>query len=158
MNIPKDIKPRFDSMLLQKKIPEKYHNFYRKWLMYYLDFCRKYDLPKSSKDSLPHYLKKLQDENQTVEQRKQASHGLSLYYLVASGAGDNKYTEVNKPDEDDHSRLPHVVYPGSAGARNNRTSPHAAEPSPEKEISSEEKVAGWNKAIDDLKGEIRCRK
>ncbi len=55
MNIPKDIKPQFDSILIEKKIPEKIHNFYRKRLIYYLDFCRKYDFPESNKGSLPRF-------------------------------------------------------------------------------------------------------
>ncbi len=129
MNIPKDIKSQFDSILIEKKIPEKKHNFYRKWLMYYLDFCRKYDFPESNKDSLPRFLKKLQDKNQTPEQIKQASHAVSLFYTAMAGAG----------------------------AHNDKARPDAAEPSHENEISSEERAAGWNLACEDLEAEIKVR-
>ena len=54
----------------------------RKWLKYYLDFCLKYHHEKSKKESLPHFLQKLKDKNQTEEQRKQALHAVSIIYEV----------------------------------------------------------------------------
>ncbi|MBI5408261.1 MAG: integron integrase [Nitrospirae bacterium] len=80
VNIPEDIRARFDALLVNKAVPDTYHNHYRKWLRYYLDYCQKYRLSFSNRESLPHFIKKLQEKRQTQEQQKQASHALSLYY------------------------------------------------------------------------------
>ena len=82
MNIPLEIKTRFDALLVKKQIPAQRHNYYRKWLRYYLDFCRKYHHSALKEESLPLFIKKLQDKNQTQEQRKQASHAISLYQTL----------------------------------------------------------------------------
>ena len=82
MNIPLEIKTRFDALLVKKQIPAQRHNYYRKWLRYYLDFCRKYHHSALKEESPPHFIKKLQDKNKTQEQRKQASHAISLYQTL----------------------------------------------------------------------------
>ncbi len=78
---------RFNTLLVEKSIPGSHHNHYRKWLRYYLDFCRKYHVQELQQESLAHFIKKLQGGNQTQKQQKQASHAVSLYHeLVKSGA------------------------------------------------------------------------
>jgi len=74
------IRTHFNALLVKKAIPEKCHNDYRNWLRYYVDFCRKYHFHESERESLPHFIKKLQVKNQTQEQQKQASHSIALYY------------------------------------------------------------------------------
>ena len=87
LDISTDIKTRFNALLVKKVIPEKCQDEYRKWLRYYLDFCRKYHFQELQQESLLHFIKKLQGKNQTQEQQKQASHAVSLYHeLVKSGA------------------------------------------------------------------------
>ncbi len=44
---------------------------YQKWLRYYLDFCRKYNLLQTQCGSLTHFLVKLQEKKQTS--------GIALY-------------------------------------------------------------------------------
>lgn len=55
-------------------------NYYKKWLRFYLDFCRKYNHPTATEESLRQFIKKLQEKNQTPEQRKQVSDAISLYF------------------------------------------------------------------------------
>ena len=43
--VPADILKLYNALLAQSSEPEKYHPYYRKWLRYYLDFCRKYRYP-----------------------------------------------------------------------------------------------------------------
>ena len=74
------IRERFDTLLLQKNILKKHHPDYRKWLRYYLDFCNKYHHDNLQKESLPHFIKKLQDKKQTITQQRQAHHAVSIYY------------------------------------------------------------------------------
>ncbi len=44
LDISPAIKTCFNALLVKKAIPVKCHYGYRKWLRYYLDFCRKYHL------------------------------------------------------------------------------------------------------------------
>ncbi len=85
IDITPETKILFDAILDKESIEAKYHNYYRKWLSYYLDFCTKYDYPDSKRESLPHFIKKLQEKHQTEEQQKQASHAVSYYKRILDG-------------------------------------------------------------------------
>jgi hypothetical protein len=56
------------------------HLLYKKWLRFYLDFCRKYRFSENERKSLDHFLQKLHEKEQTEAQRQQASHAIILYY------------------------------------------------------------------------------
>ena len=66
--------------------------------MYYLDFCLKYHHEKSKKKSLPHFLQKLKDKNQTEEQRKQAFHAVSIFYELKNVDHDKIWALKNKKE------------------------------------------------------------
>jgi hypothetical protein len=72
LNIPYDILTSFVAVLTKRSIPFAHHNYYKKWLRYYLDFCAKYNLPDDSSKSLPQFLGKMREKKQTEEQIKQA--------------------------------------------------------------------------------------
>jgi hypothetical protein len=55
LRIPPDKEVAFDSMLFEKAIPGQAHAQYRKWVRYYLDFCRKYHFYQCKK-SLSHFI------------------------------------------------------------------------------------------------------
>ncbi len=74
------LQTQFEVCLRNKGIPEKTYGLYTKWLCYYLDFCRKYNFPQKQQESLPHFLKKLQEKRQTKAQQEQAVHAIALYY------------------------------------------------------------------------------
>ena len=74
------LQTQFEVCLRNKGIPEKTYGLYKKWLRYYLDFCQKYNFPQKQKESLPHFLKKLQEKRQTKAQQEQAVHAIALYY------------------------------------------------------------------------------
>jgi integron integrase len=82
--IPAEIQARYQALLAKKAIPEISHFHYVKWLRYYLDFCRKYDFGQSNKASLAHFIKKLQEKNQTDSQQEQASDAVSIYYEMGT--------------------------------------------------------------------------
>jgi len=77
--IPLEIEKQF-LILLNKKMPQKLHSDYLKWLMFYLDFCSKYKFKEDNHESLPKFLNKLKQKNQTEMQLKQAHNAISLYY------------------------------------------------------------------------------
>jgi len=78
--LPADIAQKFDELLIANAIPDKSKSYYRKWLRYYWDFCRKYHHKALDTNSLPLFLKKLQDKNQSAQQRQQAHQAISLFY------------------------------------------------------------------------------
>ena len=83
-----EIRIPYDALLVQSKIPEKYRYYYKKWLKYYFDFSGKYDFRQSGKETLPLFIKKLIDKNQTEEQRKQGFHAVSIFYDLKNGNQD----------------------------------------------------------------------
>jgi integron integrase len=84
IDLPKDLENRFTKVLEEARVTEGYHAFYRKWLRYYLDFCSKYHFMAQSRDSLGHYLAKLQSKNQSPFYQRQASHAVSLYFIMVN--------------------------------------------------------------------------
>ena len=61
LNIPEDIRTRFDALLTKRAVPSRDHNHYKKWLRYYLDFCKKYHFHESKRESIPHYIREIQN-------------------------------------------------------------------------------------------------
>lgn len=78
--IPQDLSTLYNSLLIQKAVPEMHHPYYRKWLRYYLDFCQKYGFRQSDTKSLTPFINKLREKKQTNRQQKQAVDAISLYY------------------------------------------------------------------------------
>ena len=93
IQIPQKILTPFESLLVQRAIPKTYHLNYKKWLRYYLDFCFKYHHHPSKKISLPHFIEKLQDKQQSVQQQKQASDAVSLYHEIALSRAGNHMSQ-----------------------------------------------------------------
>jgi len=79
LTIPPETLTHFVALLEKRAVPSIQHNFYKKWLRYYLDFCAKYRVPDSSSKSLTQFLAKLREKKKTDEQIKQAAHAVSVY-------------------------------------------------------------------------------
>ena len=82
LKIPSVIEARFDVALAEKAVPQGLNFHYKKWLRYYLDFCHKYHLDKSAKQSLSDFTKKLREKRQSDQQQKQAAHAVSIFYEI----------------------------------------------------------------------------
>jgi hypothetical protein len=79
LNIPPDLLGRFVAVLEKRDVPSAQHNYYKKWLRYYLDFCDKYRLKATSSNSPTQFQAKLCEKKQTDAQIRQAAHAVSLY-------------------------------------------------------------------------------
>lgn len=55
---------------------------YKKWLLFYLDFCNKYYFPPTDNKSFPHFLQKLKDKRQSEKHQKNAYNSIFLYYTL----------------------------------------------------------------------------
>ena len=82
LTVPAPVQELFDRGLDKRRVPARERRSYRKWLRFYLDFCRKYDQPATEGGSLSHFLEKLTSKGQTAAQREQASRAVELYYEV----------------------------------------------------------------------------
>jgi len=80
--LPQQLADHFDNLLHRNTIPNNTHFYYKKWLRYYWDFCHKYRHNPFDKDSLPLFLKKLQDKRQSSQQLKQAHHAITIFYQI----------------------------------------------------------------------------
>ena len=84
--IPSALQTKFEEHLRNKTIQKSLHGVYKKWLQYYLDFCRKYHFPHIDKNSLPRFTLKLQEKKQTTAQQEQASIAITLYFEIQNTA------------------------------------------------------------------------
>jgi integron integrase len=82
--IASQLQQQFFAALRQQAMPPTQHVAYLKWLRYYLDFCQKYNQPSNSRDSLPRFLAKLQEKQQTLDQQAQATDAITLYYVLTA--------------------------------------------------------------------------
>ncbi|MEW6710962.1 MAG: integron integrase [Candidatus Riflebacteria bacterium] len=57
---------------------------YRKWLRFYLDFCDKYYLTNTDSESLPQFIKKLNEKGQSSDKQKQAFQSVKVYLDIIS--------------------------------------------------------------------------
>ena len=116
-DIPSDILTQFRDTMKKRSVPAGLHSYYLKWLRYYMDYCSKYHLSESSSKSLPQFLQKLQEKKQTVEQRGQAGHAVSLYLDLEQGskapASTDRMVEQDSASSlHESSRIQQQAYPG----------------------------------------------
>jgi len=95
-SIPLQLLSEVETLLRNRSVPTGVHPHYKKWLRFYLDFCRKYRFMETERISLEHFLRKLQEKKQTDLQRQQASHAIMLYYELneKKGSISKAYSEV----------------------------------------------------------------
>jgi hypothetical protein len=77
---PSVLQAQFEEYLRNKPVPTRIHGEYKEWLRYYLDFCEKYRFSPERNESLPRFIRKLQEKKQTDEQRRPAVKAITLYY------------------------------------------------------------------------------
>jgi len=94
--IPAKIQAPDELLLFDKEIPRIDHPYYKKWLLYCLDFCVKYHYESSSKESLPHFIQQLRYKKQNNQQQRQASDAISIYYELVLSNSKNKIATKKK--------------------------------------------------------------
>lgn len=88
LTLPAELTRRYEALLTQHAIAGHHRPHYLKWLRYYWDFCHKYALEPTDRNSFPAFEAKLRARNQTDFQRQQAQQAISLYYeAVLTGRG-----------------------------------------------------------------------
>ena len=80
IKIPEALRKKYDHLLVKSSVPPKEYAAYKKWLLFYLDFCKKYNHPYVESNSLSLFCDKLEEKRQNDAQRKQAQIAVKLYY------------------------------------------------------------------------------
>jgi hypothetical protein len=78
--IPGNDLAQFNEILQKRAVNRSLHIHYRKWLLYFFDFCRKYSPPESKSEQVRLFIEKLKAKNQTPQQCAQAAHAISLFF------------------------------------------------------------------------------
>jgi len=173
--ISDNILARFNEVLKQREVHESFHDYYRKWLRYYLDFCNKYPPPEDKSEKVRCFIEKLKSKKQTPQQCTQAAHAVSLFFE----SQQPKIFPHPAPVEEKSHPPPRLANP-SLKARNNKgivakstgssTMPTAAvaEPSPafnspagkrynEWRCLKKSTSPAWDRVIEKLSAEIKVR-
>jgi len=129
IKIPEALRRKYDHLLVTGSVPPKEYAAYKKWLQFYLDFCKKYKHSYAERKSLSLFCDKLRDKHQNDAQRLQAQIAVKLYYFGLS--------------------------PESATASPLRQVHHVREET--KRPVPDEKPDPWSIAIEALKNEIMVR-
>ena len=94
--IPAALNVQFNALLVKNEIPQRFRNYYLKWLRYYLDFCQRYRFSESNSQSLPSFIRKLKEKRQTDAQQKQAGEAIHIYYELIRSESSNKEGGLTK--------------------------------------------------------------
>lgn len=95
ISIPPELELEYENLLNYKAIRGAERVAYKRWLRYYLDYCHKYNAPPKNPNSLPLFIKKLQDKKQTQAHQGQATKAVNLYYGILIKFGRQyKKTEI----------------------------------------------------------------
>ena len=70
LQVPRDLQDRYEEALGAASIGRELRADYRKWLRFYLDFCGKYDHRATSTSSVPLFMAKLAEKNQSEARRR----------------------------------------------------------------------------------------
>lgn len=129
IKMPETLRRKYDHLLVTGSVPSKEYAVYKKWLLFYLDFCKKYNHPYAEPKTLLLFCDKLREIHQNDAQCLQAQLAVKLYYSGLS-------PELDAPCPR------HQVY-------------HVREET--KEPVTGEKSNPWGIAIEGLKNEIMVR-
>jgi hypothetical protein len=119
-SISLQLQTEFETFLRNRSVPTGLHPFYRRWLRFHLDSCRKYRFPETERKSLDYFLLKLQGKKQTDVQQHQASHAIKIYYELVKCRDTNR-DKSPLPLEVIAARMDTAEYKQPASHRNNRS-------------------------------------
>ena len=154
LKIPESVFAGFGSFLTEKNIPITSHNYYKKWLRYYLDYCHKYRFYSLNPASLPNFLNKLKEKKQTGIQQKQAHESIRIFYELVSQQPNIKgvLDSINQQNNGIKDNLKNEVRANDSFLKENSIN-HIRKP----EIDKGETDCNWQKIYTELNNEIKVR-
>jgi len=94
-----------------------------KWILYFFDYCEKYQVTGEDVERIRLFLDKLKEKKQNEDQRRHAYQAISLYFRMLKengstqqpAAGSLPSTERQKSPDDGAHLPPFICYPPLAG-------------------------------------------
>ena len=80
LKLSEALQKKYHMLLEKNNITPKYYGQYKKWLRYYLDFCKKYHYAYADPENLSRFIVKLSEKRQSDFQQSQAKQAVDLYY------------------------------------------------------------------------------
>jgi integron integrase len=172
--IQQNVLTRFNKVLQQRAIPGASLVHYRKWLRYFLDFCRKYPPPDAKSEQIRLFTEKLRSKKQTPQQCSQAAHAISIYF-------ESQKWKNYRPPAPNETKPPKFASPANPPPKVQKTNDAVAstgisaiqkavvaEPSSSFGVTAgkrynewrcleKSKSPAWDHAIDKLAAEIKTR-
>lgn len=164
--VPFELQTQFGELLQKRQVPKSFIGYYQKWLRYYLDFCAKYSFPSIQRESLPRFIRKLEEKKQTKAQQTQAIRAVGLYYeIIKAGPKKESTDKISRPLNPSSSNIlkKHTIgEPAEESAlyekRSYPSSLQSALPSSsELPEAKQTKGASWKAQFSSLEEEIRTR-
>jgi len=90
IQVPGALLARFEVCLAAKNISENLRIHYKKWLLFYLDFCSQFCRDANKAESLADFQQKLLKKGQAERQRRQAAPAISLYLEVGQASASDR--------------------------------------------------------------------
>jgi len=134
LKVPPALIEKYNQLLINSETQPKEYPAYRKWLRYYLDFCKKYQHGYADIKSLRLFVDKLKSKNQDSFQQDQARKAVKLYYAGL------KEEQAQPPMPEHH---PPIIMPQVREERHSYT--------------IDENSDLWDRAVKALKNEIQVR-
>lgn len=82
IRLPELLISNYNHFMVRSNIATGQQGYFRKWLLYYCDFCHKYQKPYDSAESLDAFLDKLAQKKQPLSYRNQAADAISFYFKM----------------------------------------------------------------------------
>ncbi len=86
IKVPDKLWVKFERYLAAETVDKKKWPAYKKWLLFYLDFCKKYNHDYTSEASVKPFQAKLKSKNQKPAQLKQAAKSVAIYQRMVRDA------------------------------------------------------------------------
>ena len=160
LSIPPQLQAEFENRLRRRSVPKENHGLYKKWLRYYLDFCEKYNLPARQKESLPGFLRKLQEKRQTKAQQEQAASAIALLFEILEEKAGSQKTDKDSGSvtlRNPYNRNAKQVYVREGSSRPWGVGGGSAIGTSEKKEAIRGKGASWEAEFGALANEIKIR-
>ena len=128
LKVPQALQKKYDQLLMNGSVHPKEYPAYRKWLRFYLDFCKKYEHAYGELNSLGLFVDKLRQKNQNQVQQDQAKQAVKFYYAGLKQPGGSLVDDPEPVVRENHN-----------------------------DFALKQKTNPWAQSIEALKNEIRVR-
>lgn len=161
--IPHPVLARYTAVLNEHQIVGPRCAEYQKWLRYFLDYCHKYPVPGARSERIRLFCEKLREKKQSEQQRQQAAHAVSLYFMLqteenpaedtACAEEQTLHTALVPDSRPRNPLLGNAVEPTPLTTPFRQGSSHYCEAGYQEKTDSPE----WDEVLEKLAAEIRVR-